>query len=149
MEGVSSTAARSNLAERPDRSHASLRVELERDYSAAFGRAPHRKQLDWLERAAAWLLRAQAFEGEPAIRRSWPQVARGCGCPDLGTVRANDARWVRQLRRTFGYLQAMGWIDGWEAQYTPKRDSTGIVMTAGPRARAAAKVRPRARSSAG
>jgi hypothetical protein len=148
MDELASTATRPNLAERLDRSHGRLRAELERDYEAAFGR-PVRNYLqgDLLERAASWLIRAQTTEGAE-IRRSWPQVARGCGYPALSSVRETKQRQVSSLYRVFGYLREMGWVEGWEQVLEPKGNASGIVLRVGPRALSRAP-EPRRSSSAG
>jgi hypothetical protein len=134
MEEVPSITATTSLANRPDRSHGRLRAELVRDYETAYGR-PVRNylQADLLERAANWLLRAQQYES-PEIRRSWPQIARGCGYPPLTTVRETKSRQCRSLLNVFGYLQAMGWVEGWESVIEANGSCTGITLRVGPRA---------------
>ncbi len=135
MEEVASTATRTNLAQRPDRSHGRLRADLERDYEATFSR-PVRNYLqgELLETAAQWLLRAQAHDGSE-IERSTPQIARAWGYAAAGlTVNQIKDRSTSQIKRTLGYLREMGWIESWEPIRGPRGDYVGIKLRAGAKA---------------
>jgi hypothetical protein len=149
MEDVASTATSQTLATRGDRSHDRLRRDLERDFQAAFKRNPHRKQLDYIERCAEWILRARAHERSDQFLRSVPQIVTGWGLERTGRgVYADRRRYRAQFQLTFGYLQEMGWITSWEAVYEPNGEGRGILLTVGSKAHRAPQSARRS-SSAG
>jgi hypothetical protein len=157
------TRRRSELRRRPDDHHAPawLRDRIETDYRRArpFGK-PHAHQLDALAEMAIWLSHCYRHDGRE-IHRTWPQIVgalekRGVQRRDgsfyrreLG-AKATSRRYRHTLGRRLCYLQEMGWIEGFEAQYDARGEGTGILIQVGDDvAKLAIATAPRARLRGG
>lgn len=125
MEGTASTGTRATLRQRAD-GRSGLRAEIERAYAAGLGRSPRYDELDGLERFWEWFSRAHRHDGDQ-VQRSWPQVARGLGYPDLGTVRANKDRWESLCKRKARRFVELGWLESCDAVWRG-RESTGVLF---------------------
>lgn len=111
-----------------------LVVELYTDWK---GWAPYRPQARNLVATCWWLAGVLRHEGDE-FHRSWPQVIRAIG-RQLGWEVSGDVEALKvqitRTKRLMGYLQGMGLLDGWEAVYDSRGESSGIDFRASREAR--------------
>jgi hypothetical protein len=68
-----------------------------------------------------------------AVFRTWRQMCDALGLSHDGTVKGAQTRHRGSLRNTLGYLQEMGWIEAWSAEYEANGEGRGILIRLSPR----------------
>lgn len=112
----------------PPASNLTLRTEIRSRYLEVTGHSKmDGRQAAHMEAVIRLLARLEAREGY-GIHRTWRQLSRGLGWAEKGmTVAEVHNRFKTQLHNTLGYLERIGWIDGWEP-IVEGREHTGVMI---------------------
>jgi hypothetical protein len=105
------------------------------DFEAAFlaeaGRRPRTELRQAMSEILPWLGRCARHDG-PRILRSVPQMVRGIGWPSTGSAKRDHQRYRNNIANRLEQLVRIGWVERWEAVYSPNGEGVGILIVLTP-----------------
>jgi hypothetical protein len=106
-------------------------ANFEAAYLAENGRRPRSELRQAMSEIVPWLGRCARHDG-PRILRSIPQMVRGIGWQSTGSAKGDHQRYRSSITRRLEHLVAVGWVERWEAVYSPNGEGVGILIVLTP-----------------